>query len=196
MFDSLVQLDTRWFLFLNGLHNPFFDTVMHTLSAVAVWIPFYMILVFFIFRKLKTKGFITLFFLILLVVCTDQGSSHIKNTVKRPRPSHNPEIAQLVHIVNNERGGNFGFFSSHAANTFGLALFLSLFFKSRKFSIFIFSWAAVVSYSRIYLGVHYVFDVLVGAVFGLFVSFLIYKLYLYTFLKFESKKKPVKTGLN
>ena len=194
MLDSLIRLDTQWFLFLNSFHNAFFDVVMHTLSAVTIWIPLYLVFIFFIFRKLKMKGFITLFFLILLVVCTDQGSDHVKNTVKRLRPSHNPEIAQLVHVVNNERGGNFGFFSSHAANTFGLALFLALFFKNRKFSIFIFSWAALVSYSRIYLGVHYVFDVLVGALFGLGIGFLMYQIYIISLSKIKARKKPSYDG--
>ncbi len=192
MLDFLVQLDIRWFLFLNGFHNPFFDSLMHLISATGTWIPFYLILIFYIFKKQKWQGFIPLFFLVLLIVFTDQGSVHIfKNTIQRLRPCHNPDISQFVHLVNNECGGSFGFVSSHASNFFGLAAFLAMFFNNKWFSIFIFFLASIISYSRIYLGVHYVFDVLAGMLFGMLVGFLIFKLYTYTSMKVELLKKPV-----
>jgi undecaprenyl-diphosphatase len=103
---------------------------------------------------------------IITVALSDSISVLIKNLVERPRPSRNPEIANLVHIVNDYRGGMYGFVSSHAANFFGVATFLSHQFKHYRWSIFLFVWAIVVSYSRIYLGVHYPLDIIFGAILG------------------------------
>jgi len=152
----------------------------------------YAIFLFFIFKKLKWAGFLALFFLILLLVFADQGSVQLfKNVFQRLRPCHNAEIAEYVHLVNNECGGQFGFISSHAANTFALAMFTALFFKNIPFSIFIFSWATIVAYSRIYLGVHYPFDVLGGAFFGIFLGFFTFMAYRFVAEKIKEQKKPL-----
>ncbi len=189
MLDFLNKVDTWLFLLINGLHSSFFDKIMWYISDTVIWIPLYAIVLFFVFKKLKIQGFITFVFLILLIVLTDQGSVLLfKNVFHRLRPCHQPEIANLVHIVNGKCGGQYGFISSHAANTFAFAVFISLFFKNRKFSVFIISWAAIVSYSRIYLGVHYPFDVFVGALFGIAVAFGLFKLHQFVFTKYAQKK--------
>lgn len=177
MLEKIIALDTQLFLFLNGIHNPFWDQIMWYISATTTWIPLYALVLFFIFKEYKWKGFIPLIFLILVIVLADKISVYgFKNVFERLRPSHNPDIAQMVHIVNNYRGGNFGFVSSHAANTFAFAAFTALFFKNQKFAYFIYLWAVIVSYSRIYLGVHYPGDILGGAVLGWLIGMAMYKL--------------------
>lgn len=167
MLEFLNQLDTNLFLFLNGIHSPFWDQVMWAISGTKLWIPMYLLIIAYVIYKYKWKAIITLVFIALVVTLADQISvKAFKNVFERLRPCHNPALENIIHLVKNKCGGKYGFVSSHAANTFAVAVFLSNLFKNKNFSIFIFSWAVVVSYSRIYLGVHYPFDVMGGAVLG------------------------------
>lgn len=194
MLEFLEQLDIKWMLFLNGINSPFWDTVMWYISATLTWAPLYAVILFFVFKKMKWEGVIALAFFILLIVMADQSSVKLfKNVFERLRPCHNPDIKDLIHIVNGKCGGKFGFVSSHATNTFALAMFTSLFFRIKWVSYSIFIWAIIVSYSRIYLGVHFPFDVLGGAGLGILVGFVTYKLYLFVlnyYRKKRSRKEP------
>jgi undecaprenyl-diphosphatase len=194
MLEYLTQLDIKWFLFLNGQHSPFWDTVMWYVSGTKTWIPLYVLILFFVFKKMKWQGFIALLFFALLIFFADQGSVKLfKNVFERLRPCHNPEIQHLVHTVNGKCGGQFGFVSSHAANTFALAMFSSLFFRKRWISISFFVWAAVISYSRIYLGVHFPFDVICGGLLGMLIgilTFLFFNATLHYIQKRKSREKP------
>ncbi len=184
MLEKLIALDTALFLFLNGLHNPFMDKIMWWTSETITWIPLYAVVLFFVFKKLKWKGLLTLLFMVLIVVLADQGSVKLfKNVFQRLRPCHNQQIADFVHLVKNHCGGQFGFVSSHAANTFAFATFSAFFFRNKKFSYFILFWAAFVSYSRIYLGVHFPGDILGGALLGSIIGFGIFKLYEFVYAK-------------
>ncbi len=167
MFRWLLDLDKDIFLYLNGLHAPVWDSIMWWISGTKSWIPFYVVLlVIIIYRERPWRFIFTLLFLSVAVVLSDQISVLIKNLAERPRPTHNPEIADLVHIVNDYRGGQFGFVSSHAANVFAVAVFVANQFKSAKWSFLLLVWAFIVSYSRIYLGVHYPLDIICGGVLG------------------------------
>jgi undecaprenyl-diphosphatase len=182
MLEFLNEIDTQIFLFLNSFHNAFFDKLMWIISSKTIWIPMYLGLFYLLFRNYKKESFFIFIAVILAVSLADSLSvAMFKDVFKRYRPSHNQEIESLIHIVNNYRGGNYGFISSHAANVFALAVILNNFLKSkyRFFTFFIFSWATVVCYSRIYLGVHYPGDLIGGAVFGSFVSILVLFLYKY-----------------
>lgn len=170
MIDYLVQLDTRLFLAINGAHSSFWDSIMLFASGKFSWIPLYLLLTFFIARRHLWRALFWLTAIAILVLLTDQISVHLfKNVFQRLRPSHNVTLSGLINIV-DFRGGRFGFVSSHAANTFGVAVFLSFLFRKRRVTIGLLVWAFFVSYSRIYLGVHYPGDILGGAILGTFLG--------------------------
>jgi undecaprenyl-diphosphatase len=186
MIEKLELIDRKLLLFLNGLHTPLFDHIMWVISATYAWIPLYLVLLFFMFRKASKNWWILLLTLIIAVSAADLISVHcFKNVFLRYRPTYNLEIKDLIHIVNGYRGGQYGFISSHAANTFACAMYVCLNFRKRWITLCIFFWAVVVSYSRIYLGVHYPADVVCGALVGIIVgggSF-----YLYSLLKLKKE---------
>jgi undecaprenyl-diphosphatase len=191
--NYLDTLDKQLFLFLNGLHCSLLDFVMWQVSQKLIWVPLYLVLVWFIIRERKWKSIATIVLLVVMILISDQISDFIKNAVLRPRPSHNPQFEGIIHILKDYRGGACGFVSSHAANTFALAIFTSMFFQRTWISIGIFIWAILVSYSRIYLGVHYPGDVMGGMLVGLASGIFIFYIenWVYTrlcMLKLKSKK--------
>ncbi len=177
--DSIKELDTQLFLFLNSKHNSFFDFLMYWASNKYTWIPLYLFFAYFCFKHFGKRIWVVMVATLLLIVLSDQISNRVfKNNFLRFRPCHNILLEPQVHL-NGECGGTYGFVSSHAANTFALAMFLSLLFYKRikHFGVYIFVWASFVSYSRIYNGVHYPADVAVGALLGMVIGGIIFKVY-------------------
>ena len=187
--EFLQHLDERLFLFLNGLHCSCLDGFMWKMSTKSIWIPLYAVLIFCMIWKRKKYWWITILSLALMILLSDRGSDLIKDTVQRLRPTHNPAIANLVHVLRNYRGGDFGFLSSHATNSFAIAVFVSLFFEKRWLAICMISWAIIISYSRIYLGVHYPLDVLCGAILGASIGAGIFYLERFFYQKVSSRRK-------
>ena len=175
--SMLEQLDQQLFLFFNSANSPFWDKVMFILSMKVVWIPLYLVILIYLGKKYKRKFRIIILFVILAVALTDQTALIIKYSFDRLRPCHEPSLQGLVHMVKGECGGKFGFVSSHAANSFNVALLSLMFIKKRWYSVSIIFWAAIVSYSRIYLGVHYPGDVLFGAILGALIGWSVYMMY-------------------
>lgn len=173
----LERLDQQLFLFLNSLNSPFWDQVMHAISGKVIWVPLYLAILIVLGIKYKRKFLVILLFIILAATLADQTSVLFKNLVQRLRPCHEPSLEGLIHLVNGECGGKLGFVSSHAANSFNVALISLLFIKKRWYTISIILWASVVGYSRIYLGVHYPGDVICGLLLGALIGWSIYKLY-------------------
>ncbi len=177
---NILQLlncfDTNLFLLINGFHSVFFDGFMYAISAKLTWIPLYIAILYVVIKRWKSKSFWIIIALVLCVVIADHISSGlIKNLVQRLRPSQTENLKDLVHLVRNSKGGGlYGFVSSHAANTLGLALLSTLIFRKKSFAIAVFSWSALNGYSRVYLGAHYPFDVLGGFVVGSSTALLIY----------------------
>ncbi|MDR7127823.1 undecaprenyl-diphosphatase [Algoriphagus sp. 4150] len=173
MIEQIKTWDEELFLWLNSFHTDLLDVITFQLSQTFVWIPFYIILIFFIY-KADPKGCWWVFGgIALTILISDQVASAVmKPFFERLRPCHDERWDGIIHNY-GRCGGLFGFASSHAANTFGLALFLNLKMKGQlRFLPWLFVWAAVISYTRIYLGVHYPMDILAGAVVGLLAALL------------------------
>lgn len=178
MIEFLEYIDTRLFLFFNGHHTPFMDSVMGAITNKYTWIPFYLILLFFVWKKAKSRMWLVVLSVAIMITVSDQVSVHLfKETFQRYRPSHNLLLQEQVQLIDGYRGGLYGFVSSHAANAFALTTFLIFFFRRRDFALFMYLWASVVCYSRVYAGVHYPFDILGGMLVGVFIGFIAYRFY-------------------
>jgi undecaprenyl-diphosphatase len=195
MLHWLDAVDRNLFLFLNGLNTSCLDKPMWYISGTVLWLPFYAFLIFLIIKEYKKDTWILIPILVLLIFLSDSISSGIiKNLVMRLRPSHDPMLAGLVHSVTKQNGslyigGLYGFVSSHAANTFAVATFISLLLRKQWVTIMLVSWAILVSYSRIYLGVHYPGDILGGIIVGVTCGFGTHYLFKYLHQKYFAKEK-------
>lgn len=186
MIDYLVDADTSVFLSLNGMHADWLDQFMYVFSSRFIWIPLYLLIAWLIVRKYGWKaGLIAIAAVGAAAACSDFTCARlIRPFIERLRPANleNP-ISSLVHIVNGYRGGAYGFPSCHATNTFALAVCSSLLLRMRPYVILIFAWALAQCYSRIYLGVHYPGDLIVGAMIGSAYGMLFY----WVFIKIEKR---------
>jgi len=176
MLESLIELDQQFFLWLNGLHVDWLDPIMLAITGRNIWFPLYAVILFLVISKLKWQSWSMILAFTLLITLADQAASgFFKPFFERFRPCHEPGIQDMVHLVKG-CGGKYGFASSHASNTFALAFFL-LFIYRNVYARWMVIWAVVVSYSRIYVGVHYPGDILMGALLGVLAALITYQLF-------------------
>lgn len=172
---SLLEFDKVITLAINSCHSPFFDNFFYIYTQTWTWIPAILLLLVWMWRKWGVRSLYVVAGIALCILLSDQiSSSLLKPLVARLRPTYNPEIADLIHTVNGYRGGRYGFVSSHAANAATFVTFTALVFRNRLYTILLLLWAFFTAYSRVYLGVHYVGDVLCGALIGVLVGMGVY----------------------
>lgn len=188
MLEQLIELDKDLFVYLNGLGSQSWDGFWMFYTSKWNWIPLYALICYLLYKKLDLKAFVlTLILVVLLVTFTDQISGLFKRNVMRPRPCYDEVILKVMRLVKSSCGGKHGYFSGHASNSMGLAVFLGLILKSTYLYILLIliMWAVLMAYSRIYVGVHYPLDIITGMVFGALSGWLFYRLFKYLNLKFR-----------
>lgn len=178
--NTLSNIDSDLFLFLNSLHIDWMDKVMITITQMWVWIPLYLLLIYWIVKQYGKRCWWLFLAVGLVVLCSDQLSAHVcKPLFHRLRPCFNADFQGLIHLPKGMAGGKYGFVSSHATNTFAIAAFLTgALCKNRKWiGIVLYLWAFISSYSRIYLGFHYPGDILCGALLGILIGLILWKVF-------------------
>jgi len=186
--QNILEIDKELFLFLNSLHNSFWDTIMLMVTRKETWIPFFVIILFYVIRNYKINALPIVVFLALTILFSDQISVLLKDSIQRFRPVHDPVIGPLVHNV-LRKGSMYGFVSSHAANGFAIFAFTASIFKNRNYWFLLLLWAILFSYSRIYSGVHYPLDILGGAVLGWIIGVGSYKLLVFVENRYFKKRQ-------
>ncbi len=190
MLEQLLHIDTEILLAINGWHAPWADTLMWIISAKATWIPLYLLLVGLLVWRYRKPAMTNVKWLQRVPVCVVMitviglavgaadfiASGILKDLVARPRPTRVPELGGVLHLVRGYRSGQYGFVSSHAANTMAVALLFSLIWRNKIATVGLMLWVAANCYSRMYLGVHYPLDILGGLMVGALVALLAFAL--------------------
>lgn len=191
--QQLIDIDRNITLAINGSDSLFLDAIAHVFTTIWIWIPIALMLVYlFIHNNNSKKLLILLFMLALTVVCCDQfSSSFCKPFFARFRPTRDADILHLVDTVAGYHGGLYGFISSHAANSFGIAVFAVCIVRNRFFTFSIILWAIINSLIRTYLGVHFFGDIVSGAFTGALFGIIFFFLF-----KFFTREKETRNKLH
>ena len=194
--EALIHLDKSLLLALNGSNSLFVDGLASVLTTASTWIPLYLALLYVVINNNdNVRQILTVIACavgcVLLAGTVDD--TLVKPMVARWRPTHDPEIGMLVDVVNGYRGGKYGFFSAHAANTFSLAVFFSLVMRSGRLTVLLISWSLVNCWTRMYLGVHFPGDILCGLLWGGIVGVFMAWLCRWISRKCEERKRYIST---
>ena len=191
MIEKILLYERDAFFALNGSDSAFLDRFMWLYTGKEVWLPLAVLIIgVLVYKKNWRESLLIILAIALVVLLCDQFASHVcKPLFTRFRPTHHPDFMEQVKTVFNYRGGLYGFISSHAANAFGFATLMALIMKNRWFGWTLFLWATLTAYTRIYLGVHFISDVVPGIVVGTLFGYVVYRLYLFV----RSKWLPVES---
>lgn len=177
MIEYLSDIDADALLAVNGLHTMFQDAFWWLVTAKWSSLLLALALVWILLHQNRRHALLVLAMVVLTVLVADQVSSGlIKHLVERLRPTHDPSLESMVHVVNGYRGGLYGFVSSHAANSFALSTFVALLMRRKAVALSLFLWALLQCYSRVYLGVHYPGDIIGGIAVGVVVGWIVWRL--------------------
>lgn len=176
MLENILEYERSLFLYLNSFKSPIVDNFMWLYSGKIIWIPLIVLFLYVFVKRQKWQQTLLVLIAIALVIlfCDQFASGVCKPLFHRFRPTHHPEFMDQVKTVFGYRGGRYGFISSHAANAFGYAMLMSLLFRNKLFTVVIFCWAILQAYSRIYLGVHFITDIIPGIIVGLFFGWFVF----------------------
>lgn len=189
-----MEIDRIILQIFNGSDSLFLDRFVVTLTHGLSWVPMYIVLAILIIKNNKTMSQILLIFgcgIVGVLLSGVLSDLIIKPIVMRPRPFNDPEWSEMVKTVSGYHASGYSFFSSHAANTFSLAVFFSLLVRSKLLSFTLISWSLFNAWTRLYLGVHWFTDVMTGLTWGAIVAFAMYSLYRYVFYHISPKVKYV-----
>ena len=193
MIEWLGHADAALMVWLNGFHNSFFDGFMYLTSEKWVWVPVYTAIFVAVVMKYgfsRRMAAVVALFAITITLADSTCAAYLRPIFCRPRPCRpDSPIYELIHVVNGYRRGHYGMPSCHSANSFALAALVALVFRKRRLTAFIYIWAVIHTYSRIYLGVHYPGDIVVGGVVGTLYALGVY----YTVMVFTGHKKELTT---
>ena len=177
---DLISLDKQWLLAVNGSDSLYLDRVAHVLTTALTWLPLYLSLFYVVLHN--NENFRKVLYVLAgaglcVLLAGTVDDMIVKPMVARWRPTHDPEIGMLVDVVDGYRGGRYGFFSAHASNTFSITVYFCWLIRSRLLSIALVIWSFTNCWTRMYLGVHFPGDILVGLTWGLIVGTCVYYLY-------------------
>ncbi len=187
--EEIIQFDKHLLLMLNGSDSLYLDGVVLTLTKATTWIPLYFSLLYLTIKNSISWRPVLLVIAaagLCVLLAGTVDDEIVKPLVARWRPTHDPQIGSLVDVANGYRGGNYGFFSAHASNTFSIALFFSLLFRNRWLTCGLVTYSLINCWTRLYLGVHYPGDITVGLLWGAIVGFCVYRLFCYAHKKLLS----------
>ena len=201
---TLIEIDRNLLVFFNGSDSLFLDNLVVTLTSGLTWIPLYLSLLYIVIKNNETmKQIMLVIGCVCLCMLISDGVVDfiVKPMVGRLRPTHDPAIKYSLDVVNNIRENQFSFFSAHASNTFCIAVFFSLLVRNCKFVVAMIIWSLLNCWTRLYLGVHYPSDILVGILWGGFVGAFVYYIYIKSYLHIHSdfnsiSSKYTSTGYN
>lgn len=181
LIDKLLPFENDLFLALNGGTSVFWENAMWTYTGLVTWIPMVLFILYVAFRNQQVKeGLLVIGSILLILVLANVITElFFKPYFQRSRPSHHSDYKDIVKILNDFRGGDYGFISGHATNSFGLAFFFSRLFKNKFVTFSMMLWAILNSYSRVYLGVHFISDIAAGFIIGTLIGLLVYRLYVW-----------------